>query len=287
MSNAPTRARCEEDVLRDSLRARVEGAQLKLPLLPEVAQRVLGMAGDPSAGVADLARLINRDPSLCAHVLRAANSPWYCRGSKIVSIRQALAQLGAENLSQIAWTIAMGTSLLRSHLFKAELDRWWAAALAASLVAKDIARSRRSNVETAFLCGMMARIGRPVVYEALTLLVDELELSPGVAVALADDLVRQYERPAGLMLVAKWNMPPAISDALQGLERIGEVAAQEHAALAQISQRMADELLASEDVDVDSLAADPAGAILNLYPDVLQGLVARRGAILSSIEAIR
>lgn len=287
MSNQTARVQRDEDVLRETLRARVEDDDLKLPLLPEVAQRVLLMADDPSTGIGELARLINRDPSLCAHVLRAANSPWYCRGATIISVRQALAQLGADNLSQIAWTIAIGSSVLRGKAFARELDTWWTGALAAAFVAKDVARTLRVNVETAFLCGLMNRIGRPMVYEAITMVVDELDLEPDVAKNEARALVSEFERPAGLLLAAKWKLPDAVTHALTGLERLDDPTARQDAALAAVSQHIADCMLGSDEVDIESIAKQPACAVLNLYSDAVADIVGRRDQLLTSIEAMK
>ena len=62
-----------EQLLVDRIRA----GSIELPLLPQVASRILGMVNDPNAEAAKLAALIHQDQALAAHVIRIANSPAY------------------------------------------------------------------------------------------------------------------------------------------------------------------------------------------------------------------
>ena len=56
---------------------RIDKGRIDLPVLPQVAGRVMALAGDPSADAARLSALIHQDQALAAHVLRIANSPAY------------------------------------------------------------------------------------------------------------------------------------------------------------------------------------------------------------------
>ena len=56
---------------------RIDKDRIELPVLPQVAGRVMALANDPSADAARLSALIHQDQALAAHVLRIANSPAY------------------------------------------------------------------------------------------------------------------------------------------------------------------------------------------------------------------
>ena len=61
--------------LEQLLIERIRKGAIELPLLPQVATRILGMVYDPNAEAAKLAALIHQDQALAAHVIRIANSP--------------------------------------------------------------------------------------------------------------------------------------------------------------------------------------------------------------------
>ncbi|MEE9383418.1 MAG: HDOD domain-containing protein [Nannocystaceae bacterium] len=287
MSSCPQPSSNTDKLLRDVLRSQVEDDGLKLPLLPDVAQRVLAMAEDPDASVADLAKLISRDPSLCAHVLRAANSPWYRRGANIGSIRQALAQLGSVNLGQIAWTVAIGSAVLRGSTFKRELNTWWTTALASALAAKEIARSLHQSVDSAFLCGLMQEIGRPMLFGALSELGEELGQSREQLHAAANPLVDEFQRAAGLLLAHRWRLPAPVRAGILGLEDATSEEERHHAALAQLALRVAQHVLDPDTVDAEEIRRDPACSVLNIYPDAIETLIAKRLALLESLETMK
>ena len=63
--------------LEELLIERIRKGAIELPLLPQVASRILAMVYDPNAEAAKLAALIHQDQALAAHVIRIANSGLY------------------------------------------------------------------------------------------------------------------------------------------------------------------------------------------------------------------
>ena len=61
--------------LEQLLIERIQKGAIELPLLPQVASRILAMVYDPNAEAAKLATRIHQDQALAAHVIRIANSP--------------------------------------------------------------------------------------------------------------------------------------------------------------------------------------------------------------------
>src|SRR5690606_35511858 len=59
---------------------------LELPPLPETAHRVMKLRVDPDAGIAELAEIIETDPSLSAQVVSWASSSYYAAPGRIRSV---------------------------------------------------------------------------------------------------------------------------------------------------------------------------------------------------------
>ena len=108
---APTDAPPLEFV-RGLFTAAVAKGELELPVLPEVAARVVAVAGSKDTDSAVLARLITGDQSLAAHVMRIAKSAIYQPRNEINSLQSAISWLGAAEVADIAFTVAVQGRLL-------------------------------------------------------------------------------------------------------------------------------------------------------------------------------
>lgn len=88
-------------LLRDPSLRRALGAADRLPAAPRLFLALQQVMADPHAGTADAARLVARDATLAARVLRMANSALFSRGAPVVDIGAAAAQLGLDVLARI------------------------------------------------------------------------------------------------------------------------------------------------------------------------------------------
>ena len=169
---------------------RIDKDRIDLPVLPQVAGRVMALANDPSADAARLSTLIHQDQALAAHVLRIANSPAYMPRTPIASLQHAVAMLGVNQLSEIAVTVSLKSGAVKIPGHEADIRQLWRHALASGAYAKEIARLRRYNVESAYLCGLLHAVGKPVVLKVVTTIAAELHiaLDPNIVHSFLDGL---------------------------------------------------------------------------------------------------
>lgn len=128
------------------------------------------MVYDPDAEAAKLAELIHQDQALAAHVIRIANSPAYMTRNPVVSLQHAVSMLGMNLMSELAFSASIKGSAFKVPGWDDEVKSLWHYSLASGAYAKEIARMRRFNVESAYLCGLLHGIGRPVVLQTLVAL---------------------------------------------------------------------------------------------------------------------
>src|SRR6185436_19119059 len=157
---------------------RIDKDRIDLPVLPQVAGKVMALANDPAADAARLSALIHQDQALAAHVLRIANSPAYMPRTPIASLQHAVAMLGVNQLSEIAVTISLKSGTVKIPGYEGDVRQLWRHALASGAYAKEIARMRRYNVESAYLCGLLHAVGKPVVLKTVTTIAAEMHIPP-------------------------------------------------------------------------------------------------------------
>lgn len=108
----------------------------RLPSLPAAAARVLMLARQGDAGLADYADAIEKDPALTLRLLSLANSTYYSRGgSESHTCREAVSRLGME----ATLAAVMSFALVRISSTVPSLDPLWQRAIIAALAARHLA----------------------------------------------------------------------------------------------------------------------------------------------------
>jgi len=252
--------------LEDSLKQLINRGEIEVPMLPEVANRALLLAQNPESDATEMADLIQSDQSLAGHVMRIANSVAYTPLSNLVSLQQGVARLGMTIISEIALAAAIGAKMFNTLGYEDYVSGIWQHALATSLWSKEVARHCRSNVEVAFLAGLLHSIGRPAVLQTI------LDLANNKNISLTSEQVHQLENSywhqVSQAVVNKWQMPALVVDAVCAYTDYNSaLTAGAQATHIVVGSRFATQMLTPEKLDKETLFALPVLAKLNLYQD--------------------
>jgi HD-like signal output (HDOD) protein len=186
---------------------RLQSGDLNLPLLPRVAAQVIELTSSEDANSQQLAKLIQGDQTLTGHVMRMANSAAFRPTTPFVSLQQAIARLGMLTISEIVLATSLNSKLFPLPFRQDLLTKYWHDSLSTSVWAREIARMRRTNVESSFLAGLLCQIGKPIV---LQVLLEEKFVEPEDD-AQIEHFVADYKRMAGIILVNRWELPEVVS----------------------------------------------------------------------------
>lgn len=271
--------------IAEQLQQAIDTKKIDVPMLPEVANKALVLSQNPEATAAEMAKLIQGDQALAAHVMRIANSVAYTPMANLVSLQQAIARLGMMTISEIAITASIGAKLFNAPGFESRIAGIWQHALATGLWAKEIARHMRSNVEVAFLAGLLHSIGRPAVLQTIIDLArkSDIELSLEEVSQLEADFHHQVSQ----MIVHAWQMPTLVIAAVcdyedyQNSETAVTQAAQVNASIA-----LADFILSETEQDEGLVFSLPVLASLNLYQDEVEKLLSQAELITEKMKEL-
>jgi HD-like signal output (HDOD) protein len=181
---------------------------LTVPLLPEVAVRVVRAGPKNSTNAQQLADIIHADPALTMYVLRVAASAAKRPASPIVSLQHAVAWLGFDEVANIAFTLALQGKMLDVNGQQHKARRLWRHSLASALWARQLARMLSQETGTPYLCGLLHDIGKVVSLGA----VHEIAQRSGRMLCGADYdlLIETFHRPIGARVVTEWRLPPPV-----------------------------------------------------------------------------
>ena len=197
-------------------------AKGSLPSLSPIALRLSQMASDDSASTPELAKLIGQDPGLTARLLRMVNSPAFRRlDHEITSIGKALSFLGLREVRIMALSLSLRDTL---PVKKNGPDYYlfWRSSMHRAVLAREVARRLAiSEVEEAFVAGLLQEMGLPLLLRALT--PEEAEGFPGVGASLKRQLTWERQalgldhRQVGAQVLTHWGLPRMLVDCQQVL----------------------------------------------------------------------
>lgn len=205
---------------RSSMQKLIDGIG-NLPPMPGMAARILELNSNPHTHAQDLADLIEQDPSLCAQIIRFAQSPFYGYNGKIQSVRQAISRvLGFDLVMNIALGIAMAKPFKMPMNGPLGLKSYWRHATYSAALSHGLChlmpRRLRPRPGSAYLCGLLHNIGLLVMghfqQDAYAKLNQEFAIADGSVglLEMEEQLLSSNHCKIGLMLMEKWQMPDYI-----------------------------------------------------------------------------
>jgi HD-like signal output (HDOD) protein len=143
-------------------------AGYSLPSLSVVALRLVELAADDTCAAKDLARLIEKDPTLAVRLLKLANSAFF-RGSQPVStLEGAIVKIGFHRLRIMALSFSLRETFPMGKVGPLDYERFWRSSLYQALLAKSLAQHLKTcNPEEAFVAGLTLEIGLLVLFDIL------------------------------------------------------------------------------------------------------------------------
>jgi HD-like signal output (HDOD) protein len=283
------------DELDRVLHAAMADESLELPPPPEVANEVMRLTrgdalaeGASDASAQQLAALIQRDVALAGQVMRVANSALYARRTPVVTLSQAIAWLGIREIRNIAFAVAVQGQVFSSSYFRSDMAELWRESVITALFAQEIARLKRRNVESAYLCGLLHRAGMAVILNRVGSAVMKHRLTPDAAAVVQQ--AARHEARVGTHLAIAWGLPPAVAAAIShwrdpDAADLAKTEVMEVALARQISDELRTPGAGGELPDSMLGPVSKWMDELSIYPDELFTIMAQRAAIYATAES--
>ena len=223
------------EILRDALQqsASQEGAahglhQLindidTLPALPQVYAQVraaLKEAAEPSAE--SVARIILREPTMAARILRIANSAFFGQRRRIETLSRAIVVLGFDMVANLVLSTAVFQDLMDGGVPGFDHSALWRHSVGCGLATRAIEEKRGGDIrrlEEAALAGLLHDLGKLIFARFMpdrfsnALVTAARQQAPLVEVE--EGILGATHAAVGGYLADWWNLPAPIADALR------------------------------------------------------------------------
>jgi len=189
---------------------------VQLPSIPEVAHALIKTLNDEKVSLTTVRNTIAQDAALTAQLLRLANSAQFGLPRGVGTLDDAIAMVG---LSQVR-VLSLGACLSGAFPAMPGLDRtaFWKTSMACAGYAQWMAGKVGVDTQTAWLTGMMLRLGELLIGMAEPKMLKEIEklpLLPGMRWDRERHLVGFTEGQVTAELARRWNFPMQMVQALQ------------------------------------------------------------------------
>jgi diguanylate cyclase (GGDEF)-like protein len=243
--------------MNDQLLQRIKQCP-SLPSLPSIAMQVLDLAQKADVDIAEIARIISKDPALSGKILRTVNSSFYGRSQHVSTISHALVILGLQSVKTLVLGFSLVTNLTKNKAKGFKHITYWRRSVYSATAARAIAA--KVNIvqqEEAFLAALLQDIGMLVLDQVVGDQYGEIHAN----VKTHDGLVAAEEKALGMthaevagVIAEQWKLPPLLSTPIaqhHTPQNVKDPALKKIAEVVELSGRCAD-------VFVD---AEPAAAI--------------------------
>lgn len=261
---------------------KIEKKTVRVPILPEVAGKVIYLVNNPDIGINEIVSLLERDPVIAAHVIKVANSPIYSPMGNIKSLKQASMRLGSNLLSEIALSVSLqsGIFILKGYitLMRDILKH----TMATSLFTKEFFGLAQADFEMLYLAALFHTSGMPIVVyhtdeyrKKHQLNFNDLELNY---------LINKYHRKCCRVVLNKWNIDEKIIYVSTNFMHKNNVdTLYTECGLLRICQDLAFWIF-DDNYDIQTILDSNELVDLNIHPKYLEGFVKNKKWIKEKVE---
>jgi len=189
-----------------------------LPAMPEVMLKVQKMIQHPGTSPAQLAKILETDPSMVAGILKVANSAYYGFRGKVSTIQHASALFGTRRLAELITAMSAGGVLGRAmEGYGLAAGDMWRHSITVACTASEIAAAVASDaLDSAYMAGLLHDMGKiildPYVRKRRLLFDHYFSSHPEKTIQDAERDILGFDHAViAAILCEKWNLPKSIS----------------------------------------------------------------------------
>ncbi|MGD0960133.1 MAG: HDOD domain-containing protein [Methylomonas sp.] len=185
--------------------------------LPDIFFQVNEMIRDPRFSLADIGKVIVKDPGLSARLLQLVNSSFYGFQSKIDTISRAVTVVGVDELSSLIVATSVVDRFEKIPCELVDMTAFWMRSVHTGVMAKLLAKeSLVLHNERLFLAGLLHDVGSLVLYQKMPEAAHQVLLSAAHDRRLLADFELEIlgftHADVARELIKNWGLPESLHE---------------------------------------------------------------------------
>jgi putative nucleotidyltransferase with HDIG domain len=242
-----------------------------LPVLPDLAMRVITLAADPDVSISQLTSVISKDQVLTTRLLALANSAHSASRVEITTIAEAVMRVGAVGVRNLAVAVCMASQKQDRSVYGAHGQALVDHGIGTAYLARLIADEVDADAEEAFLCGLLHDIGKLVVLKWVH--TRQQRSAPALDDASVEEMIVRWHAGIAGMAFRRWSLPASLDEPVtchHDFERAEHALTM--AAVVYLANRLSHRYGFGCDADGNDPLVDPVMTFLGLTPEWLAAL---------------
>jgi putative nucleotidyltransferase with HDIG domain len=209
----------QTESLREQLLSRAETSKT-LPTLSTIISELLRVMSDVNSSFGQLFDVIRYDQSISSKLISIANSAYYSRGTRVVSLQRAMMVVGYDEIKNIVMCLAFLKEIL--HLWKLsqkDLAVIWTHSLGVGYAAKTLSSHLMiEEPEKVFTVSILHDIGKIIFYscgDQYRQIVEEARQSRRDLFVLEKETFGIDHQEVGYYMAVKWRFPEEFSEVIR------------------------------------------------------------------------
>lgn len=145
----------------------VDQEKIELPVLPDIASRIIKLSFNSDATFTDYVDLVKSDQVIALKLIEVANTPYFRSRSKIQDLNMAITRIGIKGLKELVMMISMRGTIFNHKFYKKEVELIWRNTLFTAMLASKAASQCGIDASIAYTAGLIHDIGQIVIYNAV------------------------------------------------------------------------------------------------------------------------
>lgn len=187
--------------------------------IPQILGEVLEAVEADNTSPDSIAKIILKDASLTAKVLRMANSSYYSRNSEIKTVQQGVRVLGVNAIKMIALSVSIMTKPRVEEFGEFDPRSVYFHMLGVAILSRAIAAKVESiNSEEAFVAGLLHDMGRLYMMNSHPQALVEVQKQVGEGndvIQVEREIFDVDHAELGAIIAAKWHLPKQLQDVMR------------------------------------------------------------------------
>lgn len=206
-------------LLRDEHLQELVGQIGSLPSLPIVYQEVIACLQNPNASLPDVGKVISKDPSMTATLLKLVSSAFFGLSKPVSSVERAVSFIGLDTLITLVLAQGIFKEAPPINVAGFSIESLWQHSLQTAGAARIIATQEglpKAAVDDAFLAGMLHDIGKLVLAQCVPEAYSEVIQSTGTSYAstVEQRLLLTTHADVGAYLLGLWGLTDSVVEAV-------------------------------------------------------------------------
>jgi diguanylate cyclase (GGDEF)-like protein len=255
-----------------------------LPSLPAIAVQVLELAQKDHVDIAEIARVISKDPALSLKILRTVNSSFYGRANTISTISHALVLLGLQAVKTLVLGFSLVGNLSKTKPKGFKHITYWRRSVYSATAARLLASKLQVlQQEECFLGALLMDIGMLVLDQVLGEEYGQAHESIPSHQQLADIERKTFgmtHAEASGIVAEQWRLPPVLAIPMASHDRPHDVtdpALKKLAELVSLAGRCADVFVDERPADAITFARTALASTFQISEAESDAMIAEIG----------